>query len=523
MKRITSIIKSTEFACLIAAIFFITLCSKSSFIYPLNDWGDVNCYFIIGKGMKYGMVPYRDLYDQKGMFIFFLYYLANIITSNSFFGVYVIEVISAFLFLLISLKTVRLFCDSDKYALALASILACTTYASFSFSHGGSAEELLLPAFAYGIYTVTRQLQTRTIPGKKSLFMFGLCAGILFFSKFTLCAFYIPIIIIMIIDASRSKSFGKLMRNSIFFILGFIAIFIPILIYFAANGALGDYFNGYFYNNIFSYVHVEASQMLHFWQYGYIPRCYVFFRKGNILPIILMFIGAIWLIIRRKGLILTSHVLAFLSLFFMQFIYSFPYRYYGMPFYSLSAIGLCVLVMIFDKLRFLKPAIISLIAVAGSICIGYIFADNKYYMFTDKNETQQFIFANEMEQYSTDDKSLLVYFPLDEGFYFASGQMPVTKAFIQTNLRTDMLLDLQNEVINNNEVEFIVTKKVLCDTEDYDETCAQYRDFMDENGYPEEYYIVTFDDFAYELIDELDAYYEDDIYTYRLYKKTTIQ
>ncbi len=521
MKKITSIIKSTEFACLLAALFFITLCSKSSFIYPLNDWGDVNCYFIIGKGMKQGMIPYRDLYDQKGIVIFFLYFIANLITSNSFFGVYVIEVISAFLYLLISLKTVRLFCNPDKYALALASILACTTYASYAFCHGGSAEELMLPAFAYGIYIVARQLQSHDIPDKKLLFLFGLFAGLLFFSKFTLCAFYIPIIIIMMIDASRNKMLAVLMRNSLFFILGTVIIFIPIILYFAINGALGDYYYGYFYNNIFNYHTSNGASMLDFWAYGYLPRCYIFLKKGNILPIILILISTIYLIFRKKYLLFISQFLAFAALFFIQFIYSHPYNYYGLPLFALTSIGLCVLVAIFDKLKFLKPAIISLIAVAGSICIGYIFADNKYFMFVDKNDTQQFIFANEMKEYSTDDRSLLVYYPLDEGFYFANGTMPVTRAFIQTHLKNEILTDEQNEVIHNRKVEFIETQKVLCDSENYEETYAHYKDYINEHGLPEDYYIVTFDDFGYELIDEIEAYYEYDIHTYRLYKKVT--
>ena len=50
----------------LAAFLTITVCSKSSFLYPLNDWVDVNCFFTVGRGMLHGLVPYRDLYEQKG-------------------------------------------------------------------------------------------------------------------------------------------------------------------------------------------------------------------------------------------------------------------------------------------------------------------------------------------------------------------------------------------------------------------------------------------------------------------------
>ena len=65
------------------SFIFVAICSKSSFLYPINDWGDVNTYFTIGKGMLAGKVPYRDLYDQKGVVIFALQALGAIISYDS--------------------------------------------------------------------------------------------------------------------------------------------------------------------------------------------------------------------------------------------------------------------------------------------------------------------------------------------------------------------------------------------------------------------------------------------------------
>ncbi|MBQ4436722.1 MAG: hypothetical protein II879_11600 [Clostridia bacterium] len=44
----------------------LTVCSKNSILYPMNDWVDVNCFFTVGRGITHGLVSYRDLYDQKG-------------------------------------------------------------------------------------------------------------------------------------------------------------------------------------------------------------------------------------------------------------------------------------------------------------------------------------------------------------------------------------------------------------------------------------------------------------------------
>ena len=51
---------------LLLAFVFLAVCSKSSFLYPFNDWYDANDFLTLGKGMLHGLVPYRDLYEQKG-------------------------------------------------------------------------------------------------------------------------------------------------------------------------------------------------------------------------------------------------------------------------------------------------------------------------------------------------------------------------------------------------------------------------------------------------------------------------
>ena len=58
------------------------VCSKSSPLYPMNDWVDVNCFFTVGRGITHGMVPYLDLYEQKGPLIYFLYALAALISES---------------------------------------------------------------------------------------------------------------------------------------------------------------------------------------------------------------------------------------------------------------------------------------------------------------------------------------------------------------------------------------------------------------------------------------------------------
>ena len=52
--------------CFLAASVPLMICSKSSPLYPFNDWPDVNMFFTMGKGMLKGRVPFVDLQEQKG-------------------------------------------------------------------------------------------------------------------------------------------------------------------------------------------------------------------------------------------------------------------------------------------------------------------------------------------------------------------------------------------------------------------------------------------------------------------------
>ena len=65
----------------IALLFYFALISfamllfatRSSFLYPMNNWDDSNSYFTMGKSMFRGIMIYRDIFDQKGPYLYLIY------------------------------------------------------------------------------------------------------------------------------------------------------------------------------------------------------------------------------------------------------------------------------------------------------------------------------------------------------------------------------------------------------------------------------------------------------------------
>ena len=124
--------------CLTVATICISLFSKSSVLYPINDWVDAQCFFTVGKSMVRGVVPYRDLIEQKGPLMYFVYGVASLVSYSSFIGVYIIEIIAFSVFLIFVWKILLLYIDK-KYIYGIIPMYAVCMCVTSAFSQGGAA------------------------------------------------------------------------------------------------------------------------------------------------------------------------------------------------------------------------------------------------------------------------------------------------------------------------------------------------------------------------------------------------
>ena len=90
--------------CFFLAFVCITVCSKNSFLYAFNDWVDANAFFTMGKGFVNGLVPYLDLFEQKGPILYLIYGIGYLFSHDSFFGIYLLEIISYTVFCILVLR-----------------------------------------------------------------------------------------------------------------------------------------------------------------------------------------------------------------------------------------------------------------------------------------------------------------------------------------------------------------------------------------------------------------------------------
>ena len=251
----------------ISVFFCLLLATRSSFLYPLNNWDDANSYFSMGKALFNGKMLYRDVFDQKGMYLYFLYGLSYLVSHTTFIGVYILEVILGFVDVFAFYKLISLYTgDDEPDKKALAAILSVLTFAvtvcSRSFWWGGSAEEISLPFYAIGLYLTLDYFKNGYPNGVmpfKTVFFGGILAGFIANIKFTGLGFFFAWMMMVFFSYLAHKEIAAGIKACFIFLLGMFLPFVPWLIYFGVRGGLYEWYWGYVYVNVFVYTKVESE------------------------------------------------------------------------------------------------------------------------------------------------------------------------------------------------------------------------------------------------------------------------
>lgn len=495
--------KKVLLACFVVAAGTITVCSESSFLYPVNDWVDANCFFTVGKSMMNGIVPYRDLFEQKGPFLYFLHGLAWLLDHDSFLGVYILEVISATFFFYYTYQSARLFV-SEKTAFLVLPLSAVIIYTSTSFCQGDSVEELCMPLLAYAIWVGFKAMvRNEDISGREFLII-GITSGLVFWSKFTIVGFYIGWFVVPALLFLKKKEYSKLLRAVGMVAAGVLLSTIPFLIYFGMNGAIGDWLKVYLYDNLFLYNKLgeessgfmENMKMGRHWLFAYNRLMYLlcvlgmlwFFLKGkdrpwkNMLSMTFLTYLFGWagsqfhlfglFYLHRKKFSTTA--LYMTAMLFFTFLFTYMggqgFAYYAFIFsvfvpYGVMA-GLDLLGAVVPGLcKMLMHKFIPAFCVVLSIAAALWLTPNRYMMGIDKAETPQYQFAQIIGQ--KESPTLLNYGFLDGGFYTAANILPNCKAFCRLNIPLEEMLELQEQYVREGLCDFVVTHGKKLEYEHY--------------------------------------------------------
>lgn len=338
-------------ACGISFLLMLIL-TRSSFLYPYNNWDDSNSYFSMGKSMFHGILIYRDIFDQKGPYLYFLYGLCSLVSGTTFRGVFLMEILLGAADLLLIDRILKLFCRPQTAAFLSPILLACMC-ASKSFYWGGCAEEICLPFLLFPLYVLLRTLQhsRRTSFSPRDVFLSGLCCGFVFCVKFTLMGFFLGFALSVILTC---RSFREFARLAGWFLLGTLLPFIPWVIYFGITGGLDDWYHVYIYTNVFLYSDfganshgASASQKIYD-----LAKLLYWLILDNLQYFIFVIAGLLWMLL-RKGASFAERIapaLMFALTFLFIYIGGAHLPYYAFPLTAFAVTGMAGAGVLLDRI-----------------------------------------------------------------------------------------------------------------------------------------------------------------------------
>ncbi len=463
----------------LSALFVMLFATCSSPLYAFNYWDDANVFFTMGRGILRGMVPYRDLYEQKGPVLYFAHALCALISSKSFIGVWLMEVALATVFAFFSWKIVKLYYVPSKLTIAIVPAYLALVYTIRMINYGDCAEELCFPLLTIVVFLVLRAANgtkpgSDRLPCSRDALIIGIITGLLFWIKYTFLGAIIGVCIYMILWTIRPKAWKKLLKLVAVFLAGVAAVSIPVLLYFAANHALRDLFEAYFYNNIVYYekydyyklygTHIYDMPVIgHFSSviFDLLGSCMVFPKYA--ITMILIAVGGFTVRSKSRDNIIS---LFFLSLVFcLAGIFTKPHiiYYYGYITMFLAPFALLLMVRIagflfkvFVNNKMIINTLYTALA-AVLLFVAMVTCKNLYMLKYDKEDYPQYRFAEIINR--TPDAKILTYDVMDSGYYLASGTMPSTPYFCYLNIENTwpVILNEQNRLIAEGAFDYIIT------------------------------------------------------------------
>lgn len=464
--------------CAAAAFFILLPATRSSFLYPCNDWNDANSYFSVGKALFNGKVPYRDVFDQKGMYLYFFYGLAYLISHTTFAGVFLLEIILAVFDLLGIIRILRLYVKKNtSYILAPPVLAVC--FSSQSFYWGGSAEELCLPFLIWGFYLSLRYFRQEYPDrqmGEKTVFLGGLLAGMVANIKFTSLGFFFAWMMCIAFAFLSKKDFSGAVKACGIFLGGMALPFVPWLIYFALHGALYDWYWAYVYVNVFAYSNLsgrgpelgERIYTLSKILYWVAQKNWIYFAA--VIPGVLLEILG-----KGRRLLPRFHILA-LSFFLFLGIYvgGSELPYYALPLSVFSVLGFAYLGKAAERLYEKrkereaaaggeggcgrKKAAAAGCAVSVLVSVAVICGISMNIPFMKEKREDIFLYKFKELVDKREEPTLLNIGCLDAGLYTVCDIVPTCRWFQTQTINMDLVYEEQEDYIREGRTDFVLAR-----------------------------------------------------------------
>lgn len=365
---------------LMSFIFVYFFSFSTSFRYDLLG-GDSSVFQVVGKYWLEGVLPYKELFDHKGIIVHLIDAVGYAIYPRA--GIMVPQIIFLYLSCIFIWRAMELYSSSQKIFFL---VIALIFYAAH-YEEGNHVEEYSVLFLSTAAYFFLRALKDSE--GKKFFhpplygFIYGFAFGACFLIRISDAAQICCQTFLVAIFLLQARDFKNLWQNFLSFCAGCAVIVLPFVIYFAAHGALYDMFYG---TILFNLKYTDAT--------FHLPLEYqVIYNVFHFLPLFIMIIVAALTLKQnsRSRLLWSAIFIGTMMLFLLMKLR--PYGHYAMIIFAAMPILFAILNASRDELQkiwrtsglSLKRIILKTLIVFALIDLFVLSVNLKEYYLAEKN------------------------------------------------------------------------------------------------------------------------------------------
>jgi len=389
----------------------------------------------IGKSMLAGKLLYTDIHDQKGPLLFFLHEWAAALSSRNFLGIYLLEILCCFGFLVCSHKTMRMFANHGISLIATC-VVGILTYTSDFMLYGDTVEELSLPILLYILYKTLVYAKLGKLPRNRESVLIGIGIAAIFWMKFTVLAMCVGALAAMFVLAWQRSQIMLLLQCLTWIIAGAGGLTAGILLYFVIHGNEADLYKSYFYFNIFQYTaagKVDASAA--WWPLKWIGW--------------LLLVGIVWLLRISRDMKLTIAFCWGAEL--LTFVLFKVYLYYFLTIFAFAPFVIYFARVIHSK---------TFIATGSAVLVLLATLTNYNLMILISGNFPRAVLplAEIINADKDPHKEILTIRSYDTGIYTQTDCLPPIKYFCTPNAYVEELVEEQTAYLESCKAKYLIMK-----------------------------------------------------------------
>lgn len=421
---------------IIATLFVTVFSHTTSPIYPcINpNYTDSPAFQIIGKYWSEGVIPYKDLWDMKGPYIFLMNAIGYGLTGTRT-GVYLLQI--AFMTITLSgiFRMYRLY-YSLRCSFVMTSISLMPLF--YVYDGGNLVAEYLLPFLSFSFYYILRWVndieQSQKIEHNPNYaILYGIVFGISLMSRLTNALSICGAVVVISFVLLYKKEYKNFVYNICTFIIGFSCFTLPFFFYFNYHHALPDMWKATFTYPMEYALHSSKNMV------GIVGIFQFILYYWN--SILLLVVSALLVVHNRRVTIRTS--LWFMAAFlpFLWFCQGNGIANYGMIVFPLFTIAMIELSNLRLNKVFLSVIIMIFITSVRKFFYNYILYD---WQNTESSNCIRFLNTVPNINYSS-----FVVYNCAPSIYLELDICPAVPFFAVQGIAFEKRLTLCNDIINS--------------------------------------------------------------------------